>query len=311
MAEYPALPIWTDAYIADTQHLTNEEHGVYFKLLMFAWRRSDCSLPDDDKRLALMVGVTPKVWASMKPTIMEFWELDGPAWRQKKLTNTRRAVSKSVEQKRAAGIASANAKRLKSKEPPPTAVATDVVTADTTARQLSKTKTKVEGGGEDAGARAVEIANNSPPAEARGLLLSAIGVDPISGMTGRGGGMLGKMSDMAEFERWRGLGLTIDEICAIIAEVMAKKQDGPPHTFTYFSGAMQRFAGDKQKPELLPDISRGNDHANNRRGPATGTHTAGAARRDPVSRGLEGLHSGFSRAIHQLEERDGTDQGGD
>lgn len=32
MAEFPALPLWTDAYIGDTAHLTNEEHGVYLRL---------------------------------------------------------------------------------------------------------------------------------------------------------------------------------------------------------------------------------------------------------------------------------------
>jgi len=62
MAEFPALPLWTDAYIADTQHLTNEEHGVYLRLLMFAWRSPDNSLPDDPMRLATMVGMTMFKW---------------------------------------------------------------------------------------------------------------------------------------------------------------------------------------------------------------------------------------------------------
>lgn len=124
MADFPALPLWTDAYIADTQHLTNEEHGVYLQLLMFAWRTPTCSLPDDDKRLAIMVGVTPRIWARLKPTVMAFWSLEKGQWKQKKLTRERKYVERMQEQKRAAGIASAKAKSLKSKETGSTAVPT-------------------------------------------------------------------------------------------------------------------------------------------------------------------------------------------
>jgi uncharacterized protein YdaU (DUF1376 family) len=126
------MPLWTDAYIGDTQHLTNEEHGVYLRLLMFAWRSPDCSLPNDDKRLAIMVGVTGGKWAKLKPIVMAFWTLDGNVWRQKKLTKERAYAEKTRKQKVVAGKASAEAKALKSKEVPSTAVPT----AETTAEQL-------------------------------------------------------------------------------------------------------------------------------------------------------------------------------
>ena len=132
MADFPQMPLWTDAYIGDTQHLTNEEHGIYLRLLMFAWRSPTCSLPNDDKRLAIMVGVTAGKWAKLKPTIMAFWDLDGDAWKQKKLTKERQYAEKKREQKRAAGKASAEAKSRKTKDRHPT----DVATADATADQL-------------------------------------------------------------------------------------------------------------------------------------------------------------------------------
>jgi uncharacterized protein YdaU (DUF1376 family) len=137
MADFPALPLLTDAYIADTQHLTNEEHGVYLRLLMFAWRTRDCSLPDDDKRLALMVGATAKKWARLKPVVMAFWSLHEGAWKQKKLTSQRDFVERQREQKSAAGKASSDARALKTQELEPTAVATAKPTADPTARQQS------------------------------------------------------------------------------------------------------------------------------------------------------------------------------
>jgi uncharacterized protein YdaU (DUF1376 family) len=124
LAEFPALPLWTDAYIADTQHLTNEEHGVYLRLLMFAWRTPDCALPDDDKRLAIMVGVTPKKWTLIKASVMSFWTLSEGSWRQKKLSSEREFVERQRKQKSAAGKASAASKSLKNNNVEPTAVGT-------------------------------------------------------------------------------------------------------------------------------------------------------------------------------------------
>lgn len=144
MAEYPSLPFWTDAYISDTQHLTNEEHGVYLRLLMFAWRTPECCLPDNDRRLAIMVGVTVGKWAKLKPTVMDFWDLDGGVWRQKKLTKVRAYANKLREQKRVAGKASSSAKSRKNKNTQPTSEPTAGVTADPTAGQQTKSITKVK-----------------------------------------------------------------------------------------------------------------------------------------------------------------------
>ena len=58
MAEFPALALWTDAYLADTRHLSTLEHGAYLLLMMEAWRRPHCDLPDDDRVLARLAGLT-------------------------------------------------------------------------------------------------------------------------------------------------------------------------------------------------------------------------------------------------------------
>ena len=144
MANFPAMPLWTDAYIADTQHLSNEEHGVYLRLLMFAWRTKECCLPDDDKRLALMVGVTAKKWLKLKPVIMQHWDHSDAGWTQKKQLKVFQAVSKSVNQKRSAGEASWKAKSLKDNEADATVVITEEVTGRVTAGQRTKTKTNIE-----------------------------------------------------------------------------------------------------------------------------------------------------------------------
>ena len=96
MAEFPAIPLFTDAYLADTRHLTTEEHGAYLLLIMEAWRRPMCSLPDDDDLLARLAGLTPERWGEVKKVVMAFWTRDGrrKTWTQKRLVKERDFVTK-------------------------------------------------------------------------------------------------------------------------------------------------------------------------------------------------------------------------
>ena len=89
MADYPALYLYTDAFIADTQHLSNEETGIYIRLICFAWRTQNCVLPDDDKRLANMVGMTLPAWKKKRGTIMGFWTRENGSGVQQKLRSGR------------------------------------------------------------------------------------------------------------------------------------------------------------------------------------------------------------------------------
>ena len=106
MAEFPALTLWTDSYLADTRMLSTMEHGAYLLLLMEAWRRPHCDLPDDDKILARLAGLSRDEWDEIKPTIMGFWTYDGRSktWHQKRLRKERDAArvrSKSAKDKAA------------------------------------------------------------------------------------------------------------------------------------------------------------------------------------------------------------------
>ena len=110
-----AIPYFGDAYMADTRHLTLEEHGAYHLLLLIAWRSPNCALPNDDKRLAQMLGVTPKKWAALKPTVMAFWTLTENGWEQKRLTKERRWVEEKRGKNKDAAEARWKAKPLKNK----------------------------------------------------------------------------------------------------------------------------------------------------------------------------------------------------
>jgi uncharacterized protein YdaU (DUF1376 family) len=114
MADYPALPLWTDAYLADTTHLSATESGAYLHLLMAAWRAPTCSIPNNDRQLARMARCTPREWQKVRGVVMAFWTLDDATtfWTQKRLLTERiRVRENSREQSRKAGI-----KWLKEKE---------------------------------------------------------------------------------------------------------------------------------------------------------------------------------------------------
>src|SRR3546814_9134794 len=73
MSQKPShIPLFPDAYHRDTTHLTTEEHGAYLLLLMAAWGTEDCSLPNDERRLAALSKTAVQRWRKIAPTVLEF-----------------------------------------------------------------------------------------------------------------------------------------------------------------------------------------------------------------------------------------------
>ena len=96
MAEFPTMPFHTDAYLADTRHLTTIEHGAYMLLLITAWRNGG-SLPNDDKLLARYASLGPRQWQRIKPTIMQFFNEENGSLYNGKLSDTLVAVRTKSE----------------------------------------------------------------------------------------------------------------------------------------------------------------------------------------------------------------------
>lgn len=93
MARFDGLTIWTDAFLGDTLDLSNEEVGVYFLLLMAAWRTPTCDLPDDDKSLARFSRCSPRRWIDhMRPVMLRFWRVSDGRWSQGRLKREREAT---------------------------------------------------------------------------------------------------------------------------------------------------------------------------------------------------------------------------
>lgn len=111
MADFPALPLWTDAYLADTLDLDMADHGIYLLMLMLAWRRPDCALPDDMAWLKRSLaacggGLHGHTFNARVPRLLDrFWTLhsDG-TWHQKRLDKERVRVAGQSDQKRQSAL---------------------------------------------------------------------------------------------------------------------------------------------------------------------------------------------------------------
>tara|TARA_R110000772_G_scaffold180357_3_gene291632 strand:- start:24 stop:815 length:792 start_codon:yes stop_codon:yes gene_type:complete len=118
MSQAPFMPLATDAYLADTTHLTTEEHGAYLLILLATWRNNGEPLPNDDIRISRVIRCTVKRWKTkIRPTVIQFFDVSDGTLRQKRLEKAWIDVAKNIQQKSQAGQASA----LKRKEITPTA----------------------------------------------------------------------------------------------------------------------------------------------------------------------------------------------
>lgn len=112
------MPLWIGAYLADTTHLSRDEHGGYLLLLMAYWRNKG-PLLDEGNRLANIVKATPAEWKRLRPVLAEFFAHDGHSWlherAEKELTTAGLRKAAAVNKAKAA----AEARWGKTSEQPP------------------------------------------------------------------------------------------------------------------------------------------------------------------------------------------------
>tara|TARA_A100000172_G_scaffold80712_1_gene71058 strand:- start:722 stop:1459 length:738 start_codon:yes stop_codon:yes gene_type:complete len=95
MAKFPHLPLWTDAYMADTLHLTHEEHGLYLMLLMTIWRSPDCKIPNDFEWVKRRLRATDDQMENLVRNLLdEFFTTTGNHITQKRLKEEYEYVKK-------------------------------------------------------------------------------------------------------------------------------------------------------------------------------------------------------------------------
>lgn len=94
------LPLFPADYLADTQHLSTEEHGAYLLLMMTAWMQDDCTLPDDDRKLARITRLSLRQWKAMRETMLDFWSVSGGRWVNRRLSKERVYADKKSQANR-------------------------------------------------------------------------------------------------------------------------------------------------------------------------------------------------------------------
>lgn len=130
MAALPYIQLYVADYLADTVHLTAEEHGAYLLLIMNYWQRGK-PLPLDDKRLALIARVPNERWTDVRNTLSEFFHETENGWEHHRINEDLAAVTAKSTKASLAGMASGAARRaakLKAQEQSSNGRSTDVPT---------------------------------------------------------------------------------------------------------------------------------------------------------------------------------------
>jgi uncharacterized protein YdaU (DUF1376 family) len=104
MSQAPAMPVFTDALIGDTTHLSAEEFGCYFLLLCATWRNNGQPFSDNARDLARICRVTTRRWQkTMRARIAPFFNLSDGTWRQKRLEKEWQRCARLAEISRSNG----------------------------------------------------------------------------------------------------------------------------------------------------------------------------------------------------------------
>lgn len=102
MAALPYMPLFVADYLADTRHLSAAQHGAYLLLIMNYWQRGG-PLPDDDVKLARIVGLGPREWLRHRAIISEFFSVSDGSWAHSRIdAELSRVEAKSLKSKKAA-----------------------------------------------------------------------------------------------------------------------------------------------------------------------------------------------------------------
>jgi uncharacterized protein YdaU (DUF1376 family) len=103
------MPLYVADYLADTLHLSTEQHGAYLLMLMACWK-SDGSLPGDDAALASITKLQPRTWVKHRDTLTAFFRRDGKRLVHKRVMEERERARQTSEARSESGKKAAAAR---------------------------------------------------------------------------------------------------------------------------------------------------------------------------------------------------------
>jgi len=107
----PKMNLWIDAFNSDTSFLSDEELGIYFRLIFFAWGREGY-LPDDIDFIASLTRNSNK--EAIQKILKLYWTKDGDKYYQKRLREEyQRAVEVTEKAKKSAELRWDNANAMR------------------------------------------------------------------------------------------------------------------------------------------------------------------------------------------------------
>ncbi|WP_176729472.1 DUF1376 domain-containing protein [Pseudomonas putida] len=112
MAALPYMQLYVADYLADTMHLTTEEHGAYL-LLIFNYWQTGKGIPVT--RLARIARLSDERWTVVERSLNEFFNERSGEWVHARIERDLDAVHAAQNQRVAAGKASAAARKAAAK----------------------------------------------------------------------------------------------------------------------------------------------------------------------------------------------------
>src|SRR6056300_463163 len=113
MSKMPKMNLWIDAFNSDTSFLSDEELGIYFRLIFFAWSREGY-IPDDIDFIVSLTRNGNK--EAIEKIIKLYWTKEGDEYYQKRLREEYIRAVETTEINKLNGKkgGEANAKRIRS-----------------------------------------------------------------------------------------------------------------------------------------------------------------------------------------------------
>lgn len=115
MAALPYMQLYVADYLADTMHLTTEEHGAYLLLIFNYWQTGK---PIPVSRLARIARLSNDRWTDVERSLNEFFNERDGEWVHERIERDLESLHATQAQRIAAGKASAEARKNAAKSQP-------------------------------------------------------------------------------------------------------------------------------------------------------------------------------------------------